>query len=42
MLRRARGVPPLALAPVRPASPRADLLGLWIILCVPAATLPSA
>jgi hypothetical protein len=42
MLRRARGVPPLALAPVRPASPRADLLGLWIGLCVPAARSPGA
>lgn len=40
MPRCAGGVPPLALAALRPAGPRADRLGLWIALEAPAARTP--
>jgi hypothetical protein len=40
MPRCARGVPPLAIAALRPAGPRADRLGLWIALETPAAPMP--
>jgi hypothetical protein len=40
MPRCARGVPPLALAPAWSAGPRADRLGLWIVLETPVTRTP--